>query len=301
MPQTARLDERQGNLAALFPALSLVPPEHCGELLVRKRFGCAHLRQRRDQDAGPFRHGEARGIRHKGRGFRHDRRIHAAIGVEEQASQGGGLLLAGEIGAFLAQELRQTPGDGLIGDDGLLRGADGGVIEGFGSHDVAGGAFEVGAAVHVGGHVAGSHAIGGLAGGVSSADHRGAAGGENQRGAPVREQRLCARQANLLHAADQTLGRAGVLRGDGERLHCLVGAACGGRVGRDDDGVARFDGNQALEDGGGGGVGGRGEGGNHTQGPGDFVEVAGRVVADDANGAQRLDALPDAARGELVF
>ncbi len=117
----------------------------------------------------------------------------------------------------------------------------------------------------------------------------------------MRHQLLGALQRDLLQAVDQPSGRAGVFRCQRHGLDRIEDAALCRWMGRKDDRVAGFDGDQRLEKGGRGGVGGWNQGRDHAHRPGNFVQAAVGVVPDDPHRFLVADALPDHPRAELVF
>ncbi len=73
--------------------------------------------------------------------------------------------------ALRLHQVLQLARDGFVGDDRLLGGADGGVIEGLGGDDIAGGLFQVRGAVHIDRHIAGADPVGRFADRVGGFDH----------------------------------------------------------------------------------------------------------------------------------
>ena len=139
----------------------------------------------------------------------------------------------------------------------------------------------------------------GLPGAVGRAHHRGAAGGEDQRGGVVVHQLLRPGQAHLLHARDQALGHAGTLAGLDHQPDRFVGAGLARGVRRDDAAVACLDRDQHLVDRGGVRVRGRAEPHDHPDRPADLDDPALGVAAQHADRRDVADGLPDGAGREL--
>ena len=188
-----------------------------------------------------------------------------------------------------------------MGDDGLLGGADHAVIEVLGEHQIVGGAHDVNIGVNVGRGVAGTHAEGGLAGGVSGLDHARTTGGEDRGHARVLHQRAGGLDGRVLDPLDTVLGSTGLDGGVAHNLGGLDGALLRAGVEAEDDRAACLQGDEGLEDGGGGRVGDRGDAGDHADGLGDLIDAHHIVFADDAHGLLAGQIVGDVLAGEDVL
>jgi hypothetical protein len=140
----------------------------------------------------------------------------------EHALLGGGR----HVGVQARELGERLGGDRLVEDDGLLARAHHAHVERLRQHDVVDGAADLGGALDEGGHVAGADAEGGLAARVGGADHRVAAGGEDERDARVVHEGAGGLHRGLLDPLDAVLRGAGgdgrvaddLRRGDGALL-----------------------------------------------------------------------------------
>ncbi len=197
--------------------------------------------------------------------------------------------------------LSEFLGDGPVGDDGLLRRADDGVIKSFGADDQAGGLLNIGAAIDIAGHVAGADPVGGFADGMGCLDHARSTSGQDQAGAFVLHQFLGAVQRDVAEALDQIWRRAGLL---GRFSHYPGGfqtAFDGCWVRRMHDRVAGFDCDQGFKDDGGGRIGAGAQSGHNANRPGDLDQALGVITLDNANGGNITDGVPHIAGAEFVF
>ena len=147
--------------------------------------------------------------------------------------------------------------------------------------------------------VARAHAHGGLAGGVGSLHHTGAASGQDDVRVP--HDLVGQLQGGGVDPADDVRGCAGLDGGVQNDPGGLDGAALGPGVGGEDDGVAGLQGDEGLEDGGGGGVGGGDDGGDEAHGLGDLLEAEGLVLLDDPAGLHVLIGVVDVLGGVVVL
>ena len=105
----------------------------------------------------------------------------APFGMEQQFAQPFGLFFIGEIGAVLrSSALSACAAIGLSATTACSDGADGGAVKRFAVDDVAGGFFQVSAAVHIHRHIARANAIGRFADRMGGFHHRAAAGRQDQ-------------------------------------------------------------------------------------------------------------------------
>ena len=220
-------------------------------------------------------------------------------GVEEQFAHLDGLFLVQEVAAAVLQLLLDLVIDAIQNGDVLLSGADHAVVEGLGVDDGSHRVLDVAAVVHDDVAVAGAHADGGSAGGVSSLHHAGAAGCHDQ--VHFLHHDLGHLDRGLVDPADDVLGQAGLHSGLVHDARSLNGAALGSGMGAQQDGVAGLQADQDLIDGGGGGVGGGGNGAHDTNGLRDAHGARGLVLLDDAAGLLITEIVEHMLGSEVVL
>eukprot|EP00976_Prorocentrum_cordatum_P110266 1195165-Prorocentrum_minimum.AAC.2 len=130
--------------------------------------------------------------------------------------------------------------------------------------------------------VAGADADGGLAGGVGGVHHAGAAGGKDHGDGLVVGNEAAEFEGGLVDPADDVLGGTGLDGRLGEQLAQLGVRVPSAGVGGEDDAVAGLQGDQRLEDDGGGGVGDGGHAHDDAHGLGDLGQPALVVGPDGA-------------------
>ena len=295
---TAVGDEALGLGDGLVEGLGLVHAQDRGELLVRHLLGGVNALDLADEDLGALGHLDAGDLGDGVGALADDLGVDGA--VDDDGLADTVQLVALEEVAAAGSELG-LDGVVYVGEDshGLLGGADHAVVEGLGVDDGVDGQLDVGGGVDDDRGVAGADAQRGLAGGVGGGDHARAAGGQDDVG--VVHQLVGELQGGHVDPVDDALGGAGGLGGLADDTGGLGGALLGTRVRGDEDGVAGLQGQQALEDGGGGGVGGRDDGGHDSHGLGDLLEAHGGVVLDDAAGLHVLVLVVDVLGGVVVL
>ena len=279
------------------------------ELLHGQRLHLADFLALGDQDRGVGRDLEARGLGDVLRGLARDHGVEhgvligALVGgdAEHVALQLGLLVRVHEVGLAALEFLDERRVDVLVGDDGLLGGADHAVVEVLGEDQIVGGAHDVDVLVDVGRRVAGAHAEGRLARRVRGLDHAGAAGGQDGGDAGVLHQRAGRLDRRVLDPLDAVLRGAGL---DGRVTHDagrLDRALLRARVEAEDNRTAGLEGDERLEDRGGGRVGDRGNAGDNADRLGDLVDAHHVVLADDADGLLAGQVVGDVLAGEDVL
>ncbi len=211
--------------------------------------------------------------------------IDGPVGGDQEFAEGLLLFGVAEVGFACLEGGEDAIFQGLLGDDGLLAGADGAVVEGLAFDDFGDGVGDVGRAFEQDGNVAGPDAEGRFAAGVGGVHDAVSAGGEDDAGALVAHQGVGAVEAGVAEALDDVFGGAGFESGAIEEAGGGAGAADGARVRAEDDGVAGFEGDQDFVDGGGGGVGGGQNGGDDADGNGIFDDAFFGDFAQHADGA----------------
>ena len=181
----------------------------------------------------------------------------------------------------------------------LLGGADHAVVEGLGVDDGVDSHAHVGSAVDDGRGVASADAQGGRAGAVGGLDHARATGGQDDVG--LCHEGLGVLERERLDPADEVLGGTGGHGGVIDDAGGLGRAALGARVRRDHDGVAGLERDEALEDGGRGGVGRRDDRTDDADGLGDLLDASHGVLFDDTAGLGVLVGVVDVLGGVVVL
>ena len=183
----------------------------------------------------------------------------------------------------------------------LFGGAKGAVVEAFAGQDIGHRLADPGGAVNVSRGVAGPHTEGGLSGAVRRPHQPRAAGGEDDGRQPVPHQLFGGLRRDCRKAGDRTFRGARFDRRLRQDPSAFTDAAHGARVGTHDDCVATFEGNQRLENGGRSRIRARDDRRDDARRHRDFHHAVFRILADDADGLQVLDAVINVARAEKVL
>ena len=225
----------------------------------------------------------------------------AALRVEDDRAELGHLLLVEEVGTHGLELLLDLVVDVLVDDDRLLAGAYDAVVEGLRHQDRGDRHLDVGALVDEGGGVSCTDADCRLSGGVGALDHSRTARGKDQV-----HQRMVHEEVRLVHRGlvdpgDDVLG--GSCR-DG----CVTDDACGiaGALLRpgmraEDDRVPGLEGDEGLEDGRTGRVGGRDDAADDALGLRDLLDSESGILLDDAACLVILVLVEDVLCGEVVL
>ena len=136
------------------------------------------------------------------------------------------------------QRRAQLRGDGVLGDQHRLVGAQHRVVESLAVDDASGGGLDVGARIHEDRNVARPDTQSRVARRIGGPDHAGAPGRDDDIGAFIGHQRLDQRNRRLGHHRHDAVGRAGGDCGLGQQLCRIDRALPGPRMRRDDHGVA---------------------------------------------------------------
>ena len=294
------------HFVGIFKALLLVPAhkvsQHRAELFLAQGVFVAGFVQGGDQDLGLFRHSKACLLGNPVGASAHHRGEHALFRVREHVfGELLGLLFVQEIAVVQLHEGLKIPGDLLLHNHGLFRGADHAVVKGLGHHQVGAGPVQVGALFNKAGHVAGAHAQSGLAAGIRGLYHARSAGRQDGGHAGVAHQGAGGLHAGLGDPLDAVFGRARLHRRLIHDARGLGAAVLGGGVKAKNDGVAGFYRNQAFEQGRGGGVGGGGHAADHAHRLG-YLHIPLHVVLfQNAHGLFGLNVVPDILGGKHIF
>ncbi len=251
-----------------------------------------------NEDAGAFGnlHAGQSGDGH--RTLTHDLGVQCAVDEQHLADLVDFVFLE-EVAAAAGKFLPHLIINAVQHDDRLLAGADHAVVKGLGVDDGADRELNVGGVVNDGGGVPRANAQSGLAGGISGLHHAGAAGGEDDVRFP--HQGVGHFQTGNIDPADDALRRTG---GNGGLQNHLGGGnggfLCSG-MGADKDAVAGLQRNHGLEDGGGCGVGGGDNSGNHADRLGNSLDAVCLILLNDAAGLGVLVGIVDVLGGQMVF
>ena len=259
--------------------------QHGRQLFVGKLLAQLHALHFADQDLGVLRHGHACQAGNGHRPLADDTGIQRAVDQNGFANLFLFILIqeiAAAGGKFLAHGLIHA----VQHNDRLLRSTDHAVVKGLGVNDRVDGQQNVGGVGDNGGGVARADAQCRFAAGIGCLDHAGAA--RRQNNIRFLHQQVGHFQAGHIDPVDDT-GRGACSHG-GFQNHTGGGggALLGARVRADQDAVAGLQGQQSLEDGGRGGVGGGNDRRDHTDGLGNFLSAHGRVFFNDTAGLDIL-------------
>ena len=291
-------DEALGLGEGVLPVLGAIHAEDGGELLVGPGLGGLDGLDLADEHLGAGGDGHAGGLGDLGRGLADHLGVDAAVDDDGVADLGD-LVALEEVAAALLELGLDLVVDLVEDDDVLLGGADHAVVEGLGVDDRVDGELDVGGVVDDGGVVARADAQGGLAGGVRGVDHARATGGEDDVGGAHELGGHV--EGRDVDPVDDALGGAGGLGGLAHDAGGLGGALAGARVRGDEDRVAGLQGDERLEDRGGGGVGRRDDGGDDAERLGDLLVAEGGVVGDDVARLHVLVLVVDVLGGIVVL
>ena len=173
----------------------------------------------------------------------------------------------------------------------LFGSADHAVIEGLGVDDGSNSGTDVAAVVDDNVTVTGANADSGGTGGVCGTDHAFAAGSQDQ--VDFLHQQSGHIQGGLFDPGDDVLGQACCFSCFLHDLSCADGAVLSLGMRADDDSVSGLQGDQDLEDGGGGGVGGRNDTADNTDGSGNALGAEGLVFFDDVTSLSMTHMVPN--------
>ena len=188
-----------------------------------------------------------------------------------------------------------------IDNNRVLRGTEDAVIERLARDDVADGLRDIGRPFDIGGSVARSDAVGGLAGAVGRADESHPAGRENDGSLSRLHQLLSALERDGGHPVDRAIRCAGPAGGVVHDFSDPGNASDRRRVRTDDDRAARLDGNQDLVNRRGRWVRRRHDGADHAEWLRNLDDLAVVDPPDDAHGLDRFDEFVDPLRREQVL
>ena len=221
--------------------------------------------------------------------------------AEEQGANLLALLLGHEVAALGTELGDHGVAVAGLANDALLGSADGTVVERLGGKDTTDGVVHVGAALDVGGRVAGAHAQCRLAGAISRLDHAGTTGSDDHGDLGSVHELVGGSHGGKCDALNNVLGGT---RLDGSLVHELDGhtrALGGSRVRREDDGVARLEGDHRLVDDRGGGVGGGDDAHQQTNRLGDGDDLVLLVGIDNADGLLIANLFVEQGAGDVVL
>ena len=302
-----QLEHLLAHLEGLLLVVGLEHGLHRSELLVGQRLVVGDFLALGGQNGGVGRNLEASSLGDELRGLAWHRGVQHGLdagtgsAAEHVLFQLGLLFGVDEVGLTDLELLDELVVDVLVGDDGLLGGADHAVIEVLGEHQIVGGAHDVNVLVDICRSVASADAEGRLAGGVCGLDHARTTGGEDGGDTVMLHQGAGGFDGRVLDPLDTVLGSACL---DGRVTHDLggfYGALLCARVEAEDDRAAGLQCDQRLEDGGGGRVGDRGHAGDDADRFGDLVDAHDIVFADDADGLLSGQVVGDVFAGEDVL
>ena len=217
-----------------------------------------------------------------------------AVGEADVADLIDHLGIVDVMDVLFLQQLQDVSGHALG-----LGGADHAVVKGLRMDDGGNRQQNVGAVVNDGGGVAGADAQSGLAGGVCSLDHAGAAGAQD--GVSSGHHHLSQFHVGVVNALEDVCGAAHFLDSLFQDLAGVrSGDLCAG-MGSEHQDVSTLQCIDAVDQNGHVGVGGGDDACDDALGMCDEGQVMLFVVADDASGLQALDGIPYASGGAAVL
>ena len=288
------------NIEGLVQRLSLVHAQQGGQLLVGPGAVVRGVVRFVDQDLGIIGHLDTGHLRQTAGCLADGIRLDAVgLGVEEHIGHLGSLFVIEEITAGLLQQTLDLVIYAGQNGDMLLGGADHAVIEGLGVNDGFHSHPQVGGLVNDHVAVAGAHADGGGARGVSGLYHAGAAGGHDQ--VHALHQHVGDLQGGNGDPADDMLGQARLDGGVPHDLRGGDGAVHRVGMGGENDGVAGLQRQHDFINGSGGRVGSGGNGGDDTLRGCNLFHAIGLVFGNDTAGLLIAHVVPDMLRGILIL
>ena len=300
--QAAQLQHLVGVIKALLLAVYNKVGQHRGKLFLRQRMVFVRRGDGRDEDLRFFGHLQAGLLGDPVCRFAHQRAVNALAGVREhEFRQLFRFFLVEEVAVVGLHIVFERFGDLFVHDDGLLGSADHAVVEGLGHHQVGAGAVQVRGFFNIARHVARADAQRRFTAAVSGLYHAGAARGQDGGHAGVVHQRPRRFDGRRVDPLDAVLRRAGLHSGLIYDARSLGRALLRGRVETEDDGVARFHGDQAFEQRGGGGVGGGGDACDNAYRLGHFHIALHLVLVQHAHGLFLFDVVPDILGGKHIL
>ena len=299
MAHAAVVQKRNAQFAGFAPVFNHIESQQRGELFLAERILGTNALFVGNQQTGALRHFDASDTRDAQSVAAHDGGVHAAVAAFHNLLDLGELVAREEVAALGFHGGAHLVGNAGIRNDGLLRSADGAVIEGFAAHDLGHGVFNIGGTFDVGRHVASAHAQSGRAGAVSCLDHAGAASGQDKV-ADLHEL-IGAFDGRHADAAHEIGGHMAGTQGALDGLHSFGDAVAGAGVRGKHNGIARLERDKRFIDNRGRGIGGRHDAGNDAHGHGDFHNLADRVGMQLADGLHVLDAGIDLFAGKQVL
>ena len=247
-------DELFGLVERLVKVLRVVHRQHRGELFVRKLLGKLDALDLADEDFRLLRHIHARQRRDGVRALADDLRVQRAVD-QNRVAHPIQLIPLEEVAAAARKLRAHLVVNAVQHRHALLGGADHAVVKRLGMDDRADSQLDIRRLVDDDRGVARADAQRRFAGGIRRVHHTGAAGGEDD----IRLVHQFARQLQTreFDAADDALRRARLDRRLVDDARGLLRALLGTRVRADEDGVARLEAQQRLENRRGGRVRGR--------------------------------------------
>jgi len=300
--EAPEVEDVLADVHALLQVADRVKTEDGAELFAGKRVIVAHALEGRHQEARIVGHGDPRQLGDAPGALSHHLRGHALpLRVDHHRRHLGGLGRSEKTGALRTEPVHNRAADFAVHDNGLLGSADHPVVEGLAEENVVDRGFDVGALFDIDGDVSRSDADGGRSRSIGRLHHAHAARGQNQRKAGVRHEGMRHFAGRFLHPADAVVGRARRQRRlvDGLRRFDRALQGVSGRA--DDDGIARLEGDQALEHGRRSGIGDGGDAQDDAERFGEFHDPRLPAVLDQADGLAVADVVVDVFRGEEVL
>ncbi|MNC21602.1 hypothetical protein D3C75_695860 [compost metagenome] len=294
-------------LDALLCSLHLVASQDRGQLLGGQRELGAYTRDFSDQDLGVSRNLQTCHFGDLHGGLADDNRVNGTLlKVDGHLGQLLDFLRVQEVAALVGEALLGYFIDRLFDDNSLLGCADHAVVEGLGQDNIVNRLLDVGRFFDEGGHVACAYAQSRFACAVSSLNHAGAAGSQDQGYARVVHQQVGRFNGRVLDPLDSVL-RSAVSHCCVQKHLCRRGGTflSGGMEGKDDR-VTGFGGDNGFKHGSRSRVGYGSNTCNNTYRLSNLLEVLVRVLFNHTDGFFVLDAMIDIFRckdvlGDLVF
>ena len=279
MASAAFIDQLSADVQSFVEVLCLIHAEQRAQLFVCPCVVVAGVVGLEDHDLGVFGNSDACHFSQLQDGAAESVGVNAvSLSIEEDLCDLVGFVLVQEVATAVCEFGLDFVIDVFQDSDMLFGSADHAVIEGLGVDDGSNSGTDVAAVVDDNVTVTGANADSGGTGGVCCTNHAFAAGSQDQ--VNFLHQQSGQIQGGFFDPGDDVLGQTCCFSGFLHDLSCADGAVLCLGMRADDDSVSGLQGDQDLKDGGGGGVGGRNDTADNTDGGSNALGAEGLVFCD---------------------